>query len=120
MVGGQAPPVTALQREYVVDEEDLELYRQRVSESLKRFEEELCEHMENVSQRAVESVKKKFISFELSDGKRIRESPVVQLSVEVCHNSIAYYSKMFLCGLLAVDLILSCHQPRFWPVTFFF
>mmetsp|Transcript_8333 Transcript_8333/g.14121 ORF Transcript_8333/g.14121 Transcript_8333/m.14121 type:complete len:573 (+) Transcript_8333:40-1758(+) len=58
---------TALKKEYVVDMVDLEAYRQRVAASLKEFEEELCERLESVSQKAVASVKKKFVSFELSD-----------------------------------------------------
>lgn len=62
-------PAEVVKKEYIVDEQDLEAYRQRVSLSLKAFEVELCEHLENMSKMSLESVKKKFISFDLSDGK---------------------------------------------------
>lgn len=57
-----------MKEKYVVDEQDLEEYRQRVSTSLKAFEVELCEHLENMSKISLENVKKKFINLDLSDG----------------------------------------------------
>jgi hypothetical protein len=64
----------AVKKEYIIDTKDLEEYRHRVALSLKEFEVELCEHLENMSKMSLNSIKKKFISLDLSSSDGNKES----------------------------------------------
>lgn len=58
---------------------------------------ELCEHLESVSRRALDSVKKKYISFELSDGELYFITTCV-----LCHVSALFMTGFLL--MLAADI----------------